>query len=314
MGILIGLDIGGTKCAVSVGQENQDGMTILQRDVIATPTDQRVAMETLLNAAQRLSPGEPIEGIGISAGGPLDANTGMLHNPPNLPGWRDLSLTALATQRLHAPAMLENDANACALAEWRWGAGKGSHVMVFLTFGTGLGAGIVLDGKILRGASGDAGELGHWRLTDFGPSGYGKTGSFEGFCSGGGLVQLATTIAQRYRQLGETPAYWLPNGVDVRLVAETARAGDAAASEVFQLCGNMLGRGLALVVDFLNPDCIVLGSIFARCTDLLEPPMLETLTREALPKAVTACHIVAAKLGENIGDYAALALAKQVAL
>ena len=169
--------------------------------------------------------------------------------------------------------MLENDANACALAEWRWGAGKGSRLMAFLTFGTGLGAGIVADGHILRGASGDAGELGHWRLMEFGPSGYGKTGSFEGFCSGGGLRQLALTVGERYRQNGNMPGYPLSPTVSAKETAEAARAGDPAALEVFGLCADALGRGLSLLLDFLNPDCVVLGSIYARCQDLLEPRM-----------------------------------------
>ncbi|NCB35677.1 MAG: ROK family protein, partial [Clostridia bacterium] len=167
MGCLIGLDIGGTKCAVSVGEAVSDQPRILAREAIATPRDQSEAMDQLCAMAKRLCQGQKIDGAGISAGGPLDAETGMLQNPPNLPGWQGLSLTQLVSNRLSTPCKLENDANACALAEWRWGAGKGSRVMAFLTFGTGLGAGIVIDGKILRGATGDAGELGHWRLAQY---------------------------------------------------------------------------------------------------------------------------------------------------
>ncbi|MCE5343800.1 MAG: ROK family protein, partial [Eubacteriales bacterium] len=191
MSVFIGLDLGGTKCSVCVGTEHQDSFHILKRTAIDTPDDQLEAMDRLCTLAESLSAGETIAGVGISAGGPLDAQQGMLLNPPNLPGWRDVSITQTVNQKLHAPCLLENDANACALAEWRWGAGRGSRMMAFLTFGTGLGAGIVAEGRILRGASGDAGELGHWRLMDFGPSGYGKPGSFEGFCSGGGIRQLA---------------------------------------------------------------------------------------------------------------------------
>ena len=99
----------------------------------------------------------------------------------------DLAWTERIAEALGAPAFMENDANACALAEWRWGAGQGCRSMAFLTFGTGLGAGLILDGRLYRGACGMAGELGHWRLSDYGPTGYGKEGSFEGFCSGGGI-------------------------------------------------------------------------------------------------------------------------------
>ena len=313
MGCLIGLDIGGTKCAVSVGEANGDQLRILAREAMATPKDQSAAMDQLCAMAERLYHGQKIDGVGISAGGPLDAETGMLQNPPNLPGWQGLSLTQRVGRQLLAPCTLENDANACALAEWRWGAGKGSRVMAFLTFGTGLGAGIVIDGKILRGVTGDAGELGHWRLANYGPSGYGKIGSFEGFCSGGGIRQLAQLIGEQYRQRGVAPAYWGAEPMDARAVAQAARAGDPAACEVFTVCGEMLGRGLAILVDFLNPDCVVLGSIFARSGDLLTQPMQKTLTQEALPRAVRACTIVPAMLGDSIGDYAALALAAEAA-
>lgn len=311
MSVYVGLDIGGTKCAVSIGVEEASGFRIIKREAIATPADQLVAMSKLCALVEVLRESEPIAGVGISAGGPLDAENGVLHNPPNLPGWRDISLTKFACERLHVPCMMENDANACALAEWRWGAGQGSRNMIFLTFGTGLGSGIVLNGNILRGATGDAGEVGHWRLLDFGPSGYGKLGSFEGFCSGGGLRQLALTIGEQYRQNGHTPAYWQAEKIDAKTVADTARLGDPAALEVFAICGDALGRGLALIVDFLNPECIVLGSIYARSVDLLEAHMRHALERDALPHALQGVRIVPAKLGDSIGDYAALALAKR---
>jgi glucokinase len=308
------LDIGGTKCAVSVGRAEGDGITILQREAIPTPASQAEAMDALCTLARQLAGGEAVDGIGISAGGPLDAEAGELLSPPNLPTWRGVSLTRWANGLLAAPALLENDANACALAEWHWGAGRGSRMMVFLTFGTGLGAGIVADGRILRGATGDAGEVGHWRIRDFGPSGYGKIGSFEGYCSGGGLRQLALTVSERYRQNGSLPAYAREGHGDVKAVAEAARAGDEAAREVFTVCGEALGSGLSLLVDVLNPDRIVLGSIYARCADLLEPPMRAVMARECLPRSLSACGVVPAALGENIGDYAALALAREAAV
>ena len=167
----------------------------------------------------------------------MDADKGKLCNPPNLPGWHGISLTDYAQQKLHAPALLENDANACALAEWRWGAGKGSKVMMFLTFGTGLGAGIVIGGRVLRGANGNAGELGHWRLAETGPAGYGKVGAFEGFCSGGGIAQLAQSIGTAWAQRGQKPA-WLSDRVTAKDVAQAAFAGDPAAVVGQDICQN----------------------------------------------------------------------------
>ncbi len=179
MSLFVGFDIGGTKCAVSTGREGKDGIEILSRDEMPTPATQEEAMTLLCRMARRQEGNDAILGVGLSAGNPMDASRGMLLGPPNLPGWTGVSLTGWAEKALGAPSRLENDANACALAEWRWGAGRGYRNMVFLTFGTGFGAGLILDGKLYRGASGNAGEAGHWRLTDYCPSGYGKLGSFE---------------------------------------------------------------------------------------------------------------------------------------
>ncbi|MBR5547833.1 MAG: ROK family protein [Clostridia bacterium] len=302
--LLVGLDIGGTKCAVIAGLMNEQGdITIEAREAFPTPKTQEEAIQHLGDLAERMTAGRKIAAIGISAGNPMDAEKGMLLNPPNLPGWTGISMTDRMTERFHAPARMENDANACALAEYRLGAGKGCTNMVFITFGTGFGAGLVLDGRLYRGTTGCAGELGHWRLSDDGPSGYGKLGSFEGFCSGGGMAQLAQTVALRYIQNGTPPDY---QQYDVKTVAQAARAGDAAALEVFEICGNKLGQGLALVCDLLDVERIVLGSIYARCEDLLVKPMRKVLDRETLPNQTA---VLPAALGEQIGDYAALTIA-----
>lgn len=302
--LLVGLDIGGTKCAVITGFLNEaGGISIEAREAFPTPLIQEEAIQRLGDLVERMSAGREISGIGISAGNPMAAEKGMLLNPPNLPGWTGISMTECMTERFRAPARMENDANACALAEYCLGAGRGSQNMVFITFGTGFGAGLILDGKLYRGATGCAGEVGHWRLSNYGPSGYGKLGSFEGFCSGGGMAQLAQTIAHRYIQNGSSPSY---QSFDVKTVAEAARMGDPAALEVFDICGKRLGQGLAMVSDLLDVERIVLGSIFARCEDLLVKPMREVFDNETLSNGT---QILPAALGEQIGDYAALTIA-----
>ena len=180
--------------------------------------------------------------------------------------------------------------------------------MAFLTFGTGLGAGLILDGRLYRGACGMAGELGHWRLSDYGPTGYGKEGSFEGFCSGGGICQLAETLVLRERQKG-APVSMGTVPLTARSVAEAAGRGDPLALEVLDHVAHQLGRGLALLVDLLNPERIVIGSVYARCEELLRDGMLHVLAQEALPASLAACRILPAALGEHIGDCAALAIA-----
>ncbi len=280
--MLIGIDIGGTKCAVTLGDRQGN---VLQKRRFAT-TEVYETLENILSSAKELAEGKSIAAAGISCGGPLDEEKGLILSPPNLPDWDKVPIVKLVSDALGVPAFLQNDANACALAEYRWGAGKGCKHMAFLTFGTGLGAGIIVDGKLLRGATGNAGEIGHVRLTPDGPVGYGKAGSMEGWCSGGGLAQQ-----------GGKPA--------VELAQDAAR-GDQKALAVFEQCGEMLGRGLAILVDILGCERIVIGSIYARCEHLLKESMWKTLRQEALPQAAAACEIVPSGLGEGLGDAAAL--------
>jgi glucokinase len=201
-----------------------------------------------------------------------------------------------------------NDANACALAEWQFGAGRGCRHLVFLTSGTGMGAGIILNGRLYEGASGDAGEVGHLRLAHDGPVGFGKAGSFEGFCSGGGIARLA---ALRLGSVGtERPAWISSEGkTTTREIAEAAKAGDSFAREILHEAGTRLGEALAVIIDTLNPERIILGGFYPHCRELFAPSMTEALTREALPHSLAACRILPAELGETIGSHGAIAVA-----
>lgn len=309
---LLGLDIGGTKCAAVTANWDGEHLQILKKE--KCPTDHSVSPEAMLERlfalADGILDGKP-DAVGISCGGPLDSAHGVILGPPNLPGWDDVPVTALAARHFGAPAHLQNDANACAVAEWKFGAGRGTRNMIFLTFGTGLGAGLILDGRLYSGTNDNAGECGHLRLERFGPVGYGKQGSFEGFCSGGGLAQLGCAMARERVQRGVCPAYYQNGeaGVTAKSIADAAHAGDETALEVYRVCGEYLGRGLAVLIDLLNPQRIVLGSIFARSGDLLRESMEQSLRGEALAASAACCQIVAAELGESIGDYAALATA-----
>jgi glucokinase len=244
----------------------------------------------------RLKPGSEVV-FGISCGGPLDAARGVILNPPNLPGWVDIAVCRAFTDRFGGRAFLMNDANASALAEWHFGAGKGCRHMVFLTAGTGMGAGLILNGRLYEGATGDAGEVGHLRLRADGPMGFGKRGSFEGFCSGGGIARLAAGMG------------WPGAAVTLKDIAEAATRGDALALKVIDTAGERLGEALALLIDTLNPERIVLGGYFPRCSSLLLPAMNRALAAEALPSALAGCRILPAILGETIGSNAAIAVA-----
>jgi glucokinase len=272
---------------------------------------------TLRNALQELHAGsESLAGIGVSCGGPLDAKRGIIQAPPNLSTWIDIPIVDILATDFGCPVRLENDANAGAIAEHRYGAGKGTHNMVFLTMGTGFGAGIILDDRIYGGTNGMAGEIGHVRLTAEGPVGYHKAGSAEGWVSGGGLAQWATTVLTKARKSGATstllefPQSHLITARDVGMAAEK---GDALARSIVTHCGEKLGMALAILVDILNPERIVIGGLAMRLGDLLLEPARRTLAEEALQPSVAVCQVVPAALGESIGDVAALCIAMDAA-
>ena len=305
--MLMGIDIGGTKCAVVIGDENGN---VLKKERFAT-TDCKGTLENIFAAAERLGTAD-VTAIGISCGGPLDEKNGLILSPPNLPGWDNIPIVSMLKERFGKPTSICNDANAGALAEWKFGAGKGAKNLVFMTFGTGLGAGLILNGALYSGSSGMAGEVGHIRLSPFGPSGYGKCGSFEGFCSGGGLYELGRTTARQYLQRGECPSF-IKNGdlsdFTVKDMADAARAGDRCAKEVFDICAEKLGEGLSIICDLINPEKILIGSVYERCRDLLEAGALAVMKREVHPMALSCVSIEAPLLTESIGDMAALAVA-----
>ncbi|GHU98293.1 N-acylmannosamine kinase [Bacteroidia bacterium] len=312
---LLGIDIGGTKCAVICGQLDQGGnMTIVEKSYFPT-NGLRNTLDAIFAATETLvqKHGE-IAAVGISCGGPLDNRRGIIMSPPNLPGWDDVHIVEMIGERFGLRAALENDANACALAEWKFGAGRGCNNVIFLTFGTGLGAGIILDGRLYAGTNGNAGEIGHIRLSDFGPVGYGKAGSFEGFCSGGGIAQMARAMAMEQMQMGRKVGFCpsLDTPITARSVAEAADRGDELAREVFAVSGRFLGKGLSILIDTLNPEVIVIGSIYVRSRHLLEEHMLQALGHDALPFSAGVCRIVPAALDEHIGDYAALSIAANI--
>lgn len=256
--------------------------------------------------------------IGISCGGPLDSAKGLILSPPNLPGWDEIPAAEDFSQAFGVPCRLQNDADACALAEWRFGAGRGCRSMVFLTFGTGFGAGLILDGKLYTGASSMAGEIGHCRCpqadgTPYAPVGFGKAGSFEGFCSGGGLAELGRAMALEAIQKGTPPAYCpgpeALGSVTALSMAQAAEVGDPVALAAYRCCGRHLGMALSLLMDLLNPERIVIGSVYARSEHLLREAALEVVQREALPGNRAACQVVPAALGDSLGDAAALSVA-----
>ncbi len=302
----VGIDIGGTKCAVTLG----DGLGEIKEKIRFDTLDLNGTLEKIFEAVESF---DDFSSIGISCGGPLDPKSGIILSPPNLPGWDNVPIKDMLENKFGVCCALQNDANACALAEHTFGAGKGTENMVFLTFGTGLGAGIIVNGELCNGASGMAGEVGHVRLEAYGPVGYGKAGSFEGFCSGGGIAQIGRYKALERFQMGKKVAYCDSiddmENITAKRIAECAKNGDESAKEIYEICAGHLGMGLSMIMDILNPEMIVIGGIYGRCRDFMEPVMVDVIKKEAHPLAGNVCRVLPAKLGEEIGDYAALAVA-----
>ncbi len=309
----LGIDIGGTKCALVLGKKDGTIVRKVKFETKDVDTTLNQIIETAVGLCQA-SP-EPVESIGVSCGGPLDSGKGVILSPPNLPGWDHIEINRLLREATGVPAYLCNDANACALAEWKYGAGVGTRNMIFLTFGTGMGAGLVLNGRLYSGTSDMAGEIGHVRMAPYGPVGYGKSGSFEGFCSGSGIAQIGKNVALELFQQGKTCSFCESmekmNEITAKSVAIAAREGNEDAVHVYDICAEKLGAGLSILVDILNPERIVLGSIYMRDSALLAEKMQTVLRRECLPLAYDAVEVVPAKLDENIGDIAALTVAAE---
>jgi glucokinase len=299
--LVLGIDLGGTKSAASLLTPAGD---ILHRVVGPTPAHAGPSgivpfLGDLAKQVLARSPGDrSVIGIGISAGAPAEGRRGLVFSAPNLPGWGETGfpLAESLTQYLglSLPTALENDADATALAEHRFGAGKGTANMAFLTVGTGVGAGLVIDGKLLRGAFGAGGEVGHIPVEPEGRlCACGLRGCLEAYSSGPSLVRLAV-------ERGFTGE---PTGT---AVVAAARSGDVAALSAIETAGTMLGRGIATLVMLLNPEVIVLGTLAVHAGDLLLPEIEREMTARTWPRLRQSLKIVPAALGDRAQDLAAL--------
>ncbi len=312
MNYYIGLDIGGTKCAAVLGDCGET-IEILDKERFLTeglaPSE---VLERFSAFIAKHTADKEIKGIGVSCGGPLNSKKGIILSPPSLPLWDKIEIVKYFEEKFSIPTRLQNDANAGALAEWKYGAGKGFDDVIFLTCGTGFGAGIVSGGRLLIGANDNIGEIGHVRLSKTGPVGYRKEGSVEGYCSGSGIKRLAELMYYQERKKGKKVLFFEDHPVtevNAKVLAEGARSGDPFCKKVYKTSGEKLGETLAILIDLFNPQVIVIGGVFMRCKDLLLPYAEDVIEKEALPLSREVCKIVPAELDENIGDVSALVVA-----
>jgi len=316
--VFVGVDIGGTKTAIVLCSELPVILSRVEFPTLPNKGPDRaldLIKKTIHLSLDKLGLRiSSLAAIGVSCGGPLDRLSGTIQSPPNLSTWVDIPIGSILEQEFGTECRIENDANAGAVAEHRFGAGRGARNMVFLTMGTGLGAGIIINNALYRGATEMAGEIGHVRLTRSGPVGYHKAGSVEGWASGGGVSAVATravtAVARNREHTSLSAVLQRKQSLTARDVSEAAKRGDVTAKRILRGTGAKLGEALAILVDILNPERIVIGGLAVRLGDLLLNPARETLRREALASSATACEIVPAGLGEQIGDFAALCVAR----
>lgn len=299
-GLLLGMDLGGTKSAAVVG--DADG-NVLARASGPTPQGSwQEGVALLVGLAHQACreygcAASDAVALGVSCGGPLDSATGILHTPPNLPIWEPAPLRGVLETELGLPARLENDANATALAEHKWGAGQGCRDMAFLTMGTGIGAGLILDGLLYRGRRDLAGEIGHATVLPDGPlCPCGKRGCLEAMASGTALGRMGR------ERFGE-------DGLTAYDVCARARTGDPIAQAIIAAAARFMGLGLANLLHTLNLERIVLGTLAVHAADLLLEPIREATKVNCWPRVWEGVTILPAALGDAAQDKAALAVA-----
>jgi glucokinase len=310
---VLGLDVGGTKLAAGVvaGDGRTLSMEVAPSRVEEGP-DAMIERHLELGRSAVATAGVPwerIRAVGIACGGPLDPFRGVIQSPPGLPGWDDVPLVATVEAALQRPTVVDNDATACAIAEWWFGAGRERDVrhLVYLTISTGVGGGLILDGRVYRGAAGNAGELGHLTIDYEGRQcGCGRRGCLEAYASG---PQIAARGRERLAEGGRRSSLAALPEITARDVAEAAAAGDPLAGEVWDETTAMLGSAVANILDIFNPELVVLGGGVTRSGDQLLAPVREASLRQAMAPARNAADVVLAGLGEVLGVVSAATVA-----
>lgn len=301
---VLALDIGGTKLAVAVVAP--DGGT---SGLLIEPTDRGEGPEAVIKrlfdmghrAIARARSAEPVAAVGISCGGPLDAATGVLLCPPHLPGWVDIPLGEMTAREFGVPFVLENDATAAALGEYRYGAGRGTSTMLYLTISTGVGGGAVIGGRLHRGAAGNGGEFGHVMVR---PGGRrctcGRHGCVEAYASGSAIAERAAeAVAETLAAGGRSVLAHVP-AITAADVATAAADGDELAVRVWTQTTDLLAIALTDLVNVFEPDLVVLGGGVTRAGAMLLDPVRVMVARDAMGPAARTARIELSALGERV--------------
>lgn len=310
----IGIDVGGTN--VKIALVDDKGSIIYSNSV---PTRAEMGYEyTVNNIKQAIYDllketkltAKEVEGIGFGFPGQVDYKEGIVRNAPNIPGWVDVPIAKIIEEEFHIPTKIDNDVRCAALGELNYGAGKGCENLICITIGTGIGSGLIFNGKLIRGASNAAGEIGHIKLQIHdGPiCGCGDTGCLEAFASGPAIVAMA----EEYIKGGKSTKYReIANGNPLTpyIICEAAKSGDVVAQRIFSIIGEYIGVGMASVVNLLNPEKIIVGGGVADAGDLIIKPLVDALRNRAMKIAGSTVKVVPAQLGNTAGVIGASILA-----
>jgi glucokinase len=296
---VIGLDLGGTKI-LSLCVDHD--LNVFNQDLRETEDEDGpdAVIGLMVNSARAAAGDRTNLAVGISTPVPTKTNEGIVTTPPNLPGWKDVPLARLISERMGLPAWIENDVNAGALAEHRVGAGRGSKHLVMIAPGTGVGGGLVLDGRLYRGASGGAGEVGHMQMDPAGPRcPCGRNGCLEVLASGKALGEIARAIAANEPEGHVARIAAVENEEpDARILDLAAAEGDEAAMSALIRAGAYFGAGLTNLIDVFNPEVIVIGGSL-RKSALYYQTALGRAKPQAFPQHAADVRIVEAELGDN---------------
>ncbi len=305
---IIGIDIGGTK--VAIGRADINGNL---EDSVRFPTNvargYKAIVEEIIEKTAALNKGYSIRAIGIGCGGPLDSKRGRILSPPNLPGWDDVPLVEDIKSAFNLPVYLENDANAAALGEFHFGAGKDVSNMVYMTLSTGIGGGIILNNKLIHGVRDSGGEVGHQTILPDGPlCNCGNRGCLEALSSGTGIARMFREKLASGRTSIVTD--WVKDleEISAKIIADAAKVGDPLAREVWDSAIYYLGIGIANIITIISPEMVVLGGSLTKYGEELFIKVREIVKERVRLVPIDEVKIVPAKLGDDVGILGAVAV------
>ncbi len=304
---IVSIDIGGTQLRAALYQKDQ--IQPLAQKKVQTKASEPNAFGRLINLLEDIWPKDgSVEAIGLSSPGPVDPHAGVIMVTPNIKEWRDFPITAKLTEHFGVPAFLDNDANLAGLAEWKFGAGRGHHNVLFLTVSTGVGGGVIIDDRLLQGHHGLAAELGHTTIQADGPiCGCGQRGHLESFSSGTGIERF---VAEQLKAGRESVLD--PNKKNsARDISEAAKKGDALSIEAYARAGTYLGIGVANFLHAFDPSIIIFGGGVSQSGDLLFGPFHASLKERVIhPRYLEGLVITKAEMGDDAGLFGSRALAE----